>query len=286
MSRRTLWKALSLVLVLLIVSLFFGFTYSFEGEKENGFLCLKETGKDTVEIAVMGVLKTHHHKGIGRCMFNEAKHIAVEYGYSFIQANKLDEVFYPDETGEDGETVYSYNGDTITYDEYTSKIDNLAGMISGRFVMSQYVFWRSEYWSDAVLNAQDYSISLDEASAILGYSPVTEANPEVTGTTEPDNSYYVNELAGWWVKFGGLGGPVNYVYSFGMNSMDKYIYNDDGTYTFDSSVPVTYETTANEGIIIYITDTDTYYILNDEGDLEFQWGDNGYSGSDSLGRVE
>ena len=207
-------------------------------------------------------------------------------GYSFIQANKLDEVFYPDETGEDGETVYSYNGDTITYDEYTSKIDNLAGMISGRFVMSQYVFWRSEYWSDAVLNAQDYSISLDEASAILGYSPVTEANPEVTGTTEPDNSYYVNELAGWWVKFGGLGGPVNYVYSFGMNSMDKYIYNDDGTYTFDSSVPVTYETTANEGIIIYITDTDTYYILNDEGDLEFQWGDNGYSGSDSLGRVE
>ena len=26
---------------------------SFEGEKENGFLCLKETGKDTVEITVM-----------------------------------------------------------------------------------------------------------------------------------------------------------------------------------------------------------------------------------------
>ena len=62
---------------------------SFEGEKENGFLCLKETGKDTVEIAVMGVLKTHHRKGIGRCMFNEAKHIAVEHGYSFIQVKTV-----------------------------------------------------------------------------------------------------------------------------------------------------------------------------------------------------
>jgi len=39
---------------------------SFEEEKANGFLCLKETGKDTVELAVMGVLKTHHRKGIGR----------------------------------------------------------------------------------------------------------------------------------------------------------------------------------------------------------------------------
>ena len=54
-----------------------------------GFLCLKETGKDTVEIAVMGVLKTHHRKGIGRCMFNEAKHIAVEHGYSFIQVKTV-----------------------------------------------------------------------------------------------------------------------------------------------------------------------------------------------------
>ena len=37
---------------------------SFEEEKANGFLCLKETGKDTVELAVMGVLKTHHRKGM------------------------------------------------------------------------------------------------------------------------------------------------------------------------------------------------------------------------------
>ena len=37
----------------------------------------------------MGVLKTHHHKGIGRCMFNEAKHIAIEHGYSFIQVKTV-----------------------------------------------------------------------------------------------------------------------------------------------------------------------------------------------------
>ena len=43
---------------------------SFEEEKANGFLCLKETGKDTVELAVMGVLKTHHRKGIGRDMYS------------------------------------------------------------------------------------------------------------------------------------------------------------------------------------------------------------------------
>ena len=31
-----------------------------------GFLCLKETGKATVELAVMGVLKEFHRGGIGR----------------------------------------------------------------------------------------------------------------------------------------------------------------------------------------------------------------------------
>ena len=30
---------------------------SFDNDTPNGFLCLKETGKDTVELAVMGVLK-------------------------------------------------------------------------------------------------------------------------------------------------------------------------------------------------------------------------------------
>jgi GNAT superfamily N-acetyltransferase len=37
-----------------------------EGQKAIGFLCLKETGKATVELAVMGVLKDHHRGGVGR----------------------------------------------------------------------------------------------------------------------------------------------------------------------------------------------------------------------------
>jgi hypothetical protein len=37
-----------------------------EEEKTIGFLCLKETGKATVELAVMGVQKDFHRSGIGR----------------------------------------------------------------------------------------------------------------------------------------------------------------------------------------------------------------------------
>lgn len=39
-----------------------------DGNQSVGFLCLKETGKATVEIAVMGVLKEYHRKGTARCM--------------------------------------------------------------------------------------------------------------------------------------------------------------------------------------------------------------------------
>ena len=55
----------------------------------NGFLCLKETGKDTVELAVMGVLKEFHRKGIGTQLFKAAKTIAVNGGYSFIQVKTV-----------------------------------------------------------------------------------------------------------------------------------------------------------------------------------------------------
>ena len=63
---------------------------SFEEEKANGFLCLKETGKDTVELAVMGVLKEYHRKGIGKELFNRAKKAAKEMGYSFIQVKTVE----------------------------------------------------------------------------------------------------------------------------------------------------------------------------------------------------
>ena len=62
---------------------------SFEEEKANGFLYLKETGKDTVELAVMGVLKEYHRKGIGKQLFIHAKKTAKEMGYSFIQVKTV-----------------------------------------------------------------------------------------------------------------------------------------------------------------------------------------------------
>lgn len=62
---------------------------SYEGETPNGFLCLKETGRDTVELAVMGVRKEAHRQGIGRALFEEAKRRARAKGYSFIQVKTV-----------------------------------------------------------------------------------------------------------------------------------------------------------------------------------------------------
>ena len=54
-----------------------------------GFLYLKETGRHTVELAVMGVLKEYHRQGVGRMLFAEAKNEAKQLGYSFIQVKTV-----------------------------------------------------------------------------------------------------------------------------------------------------------------------------------------------------
>ncbi len=55
----------------------------------RGFICLKSTGKDTLEIACMGVEKAYQRKGIGRKLFQ----VAYDYGkvnhYSFIQVKTV-----------------------------------------------------------------------------------------------------------------------------------------------------------------------------------------------------
>ncbi len=48
------------------------FFAAYDSEKPIGFLCLKETGKETVELCVMGVLKEYHRKGVGRKLFEQA----------------------------------------------------------------------------------------------------------------------------------------------------------------------------------------------------------------------
>ena len=60
-----------------------------EDDAYAGFLCLKETGNATVELAVMGVKKDYHRKGIGKQLVEKAKEIAGEEGYSFMQVKTV-----------------------------------------------------------------------------------------------------------------------------------------------------------------------------------------------------
>ena len=66
-----------------------------EGETV-GFLCLKETGKDTVELAVMGVLKKCHRSGAGKSLVDEAMLVAKQKGYSFFQVKTVKMGMYED----------------------------------------------------------------------------------------------------------------------------------------------------------------------------------------------
>lgn len=61
-----------------------------------GFLCLKQTGDATVELAVMGVLKEYHRCGLGRALVQEAERIAKDAGFSFIQVKTVRMGVYED----------------------------------------------------------------------------------------------------------------------------------------------------------------------------------------------
>ncbi len=65
------------------------FFCAYREEKPVGFLYLKETGKHTVELAVMGVLQEYHRTGIGKALFCAAKEEAKRQGYAFIQVKTV-----------------------------------------------------------------------------------------------------------------------------------------------------------------------------------------------------
>lgn len=69
---------------------------SSEGGEPDGFLCLKETGRDTLELAVMGVLKEYHRQGVGTALVQAAKRIARERGYCFLQVKTVQMGRYPE----------------------------------------------------------------------------------------------------------------------------------------------------------------------------------------------
>lgn len=72
------------------------FYAALEGERPIGFLCLKETGRATMELAVMGVLKEYHRRGVGRALFAAAKESAAKAGYSFLQVKTVQMGRYPE----------------------------------------------------------------------------------------------------------------------------------------------------------------------------------------------
>ena len=61
-----------------------------------GFLCLKETGKATMELSLMGVLQPWHRQGIGRALFAAAKETATAMGYHYMQVKTVQMGHYAD----------------------------------------------------------------------------------------------------------------------------------------------------------------------------------------------
>ena len=67
-----------------------------ENGQHVGFLCLKETGKDTMELAVMGVLQGWHRRGVGRALFDAARAAARAMGFAFMQVKTVKMGCYED----------------------------------------------------------------------------------------------------------------------------------------------------------------------------------------------
>ena len=72
------------------------FWAAFDEEKAIGFLCVKQTGNATVELAVMGVRKEYHRGGYGRKLFGAAKEYAVKQGFEFFQVKTVRMGMYED----------------------------------------------------------------------------------------------------------------------------------------------------------------------------------------------
>lgn len=67
-----------------------------ENGQSIGFLYLKETGRATCELAVMGVLASHHRRGVGRALLEHAKAAARAAGYAFMQVKTVQMGRYPE----------------------------------------------------------------------------------------------------------------------------------------------------------------------------------------------
>ena len=225
-------------------------------------------------------------------------------GSSFQKVNSL--VFETDYDADDSDK-YTYNGNEVSESDFNAQINNYIGMFTDVLMMFP-ISEGYDDWSAALLNTSNCSLSFDEAWEILNSTQDAEnnsteetQNTEITTTepaptetyvdsTEPepaaiDNSYYVDALSGWWHKVGGLPDSASYYYKFTETDMEVYFLNENGELVFQSASPVTYEMSP-EGEIIVNRGGGYYYLMNEYGDLDCCWDDNGYSGTDSLWREE
>lgn len=65
------------------------FYAAFDGAEPVGFLALRPTGRETVEIEVMGILPTYHRQGIGRGLFALARREVKAQGFAFVQVKTV-----------------------------------------------------------------------------------------------------------------------------------------------------------------------------------------------------
>lgn len=72
----------------------YSFLAYYKGSQYVGFIVLKETGKKTAEIYVMGVLKQFHRMHIGKMLFQAFVQFANKNGYEYLQVKTVDEGHY------------------------------------------------------------------------------------------------------------------------------------------------------------------------------------------------
>ena len=65
------------------------FWAAYDADKPIGFVAMKETGKTTAEIFVMGVMAQYHRKGVGTALYGAFERYAVEHGYRFLQVKTV-----------------------------------------------------------------------------------------------------------------------------------------------------------------------------------------------------
>lgn len=66
------------------------FLCCFDDDLPVGFIVLKENSKYCCEIYVMGILKSHHRRGIGRKLFESFTKLALDKEYEFIQVKTVE----------------------------------------------------------------------------------------------------------------------------------------------------------------------------------------------------